>query len=75
MHLRYFKSKTIYWLGFKKLNVQGVSPIQYTVASPQQVTGALGSDAGSTSSSVTSFARQNVRVRKFLPDVIRNLES
>ena len=61
---------------FKHNNiVQGVSPIQYTVTSPQQVAGGPGSDIGSTSSSVTSFARQNVRVRKFLPDVIRNLES
>ena len=55
--------------------MQGVSPIQYTVTSPQQVTGGPGSDIGSTSSSVASFARQNVRIRKFLPDVIRNLES
>merc|ERR1719195_1830621 len=56
---------------------KGISPIQYTVSSPQQVTGPS-SDTGSTSSvtsGVVSFARQNVRNRKFLPDVIRNLES
>ena len=52
---------------------QGISPIQYTVNSPSF--SGVGSDNASMQSSTTSvsaFARQNVRNRKFVPDVIRN---
>jgi len=64
---------------------KGISPIQYTISSPQQQYTGPGtnhvSDTASTSSvnsglsGVSSFARHNVRNRKFLPDVIRNFES
>ena len=78
MHLRFVNiSNSCSMTNNHDYNCQGISPIQYTITSPnpQHYSGADTASTSSATSGLSAFARQNVRNRKFLPDVIRNFES
>ena len=77
MHLRYYLAPIITRRKTKFYH-QGISPIQYTVSPPSQYfppsSDITRDDGSSTSDGPAAFNRLN-RHRKFMPDVIRNMET